>query len=147
MRKPIYVRCRDGALYRDPVLVFSEGFVCFPGLKPELVIWRSKTDPGLQVSVDRCLDRVFGPMCAKAPNLVEMGALNFNRRVVPGSKPWVYRDALTVPFSIFARIPRPLFHGGTERHAGRIRGPHELLSWPALRNDHEWIEIPDIPAE
>lgn len=113
IERPVYVRCRDGALYKNPLLIFKEGFATFvddngsPRL--DLVLW--VTDPPVrQLAV---AERIFGQVFFLRDNrVVERG--------VPFSKPVEYRQAEVVSLTLVRRIPRPKHHEGTERFVGRI---------------------------
>ena len=143
-----YVRGRDGALYKNPVISFPEGFVCFDESEPpELVLWlpstpHEKTPDG---DVARAvLDRVFrfpeGVGFATVPH----GGVACNGRsdrVIPGTDPLEFRPAIAFSFNLAGRIPRPVFHEGTERHASRL-GRAAVYDFPATAYDALQLDVP-----
>lgn len=133
-----YVRARDGALYKNPVLVFEEGFVCFSDREdPELVIWLSGDDLRPHCDPSELLSRRLGR--AAAPNSVVCRSRS--QRVVPDTDPWEWRPAIGYFFRVVARIPRPQIHSGTERYPRRC--PGRVLDWPQSPFDAAELEIPE----
>ncbi len=132
----IYVRCRDGALYENPVFVFPEGFICFSGNEPpELVLWVFRKAP-----CEAVLRRIFGmgPDTCSA-DLGSIGTAYPSMRVVPGSDPWEYQSAVAYYFELLCRIPRPTEYGGQERYRSRVKG--SVLDLPAHQLDALYLEI------
>lgn len=128
-----YVRARNGALYRNPLFLFDEGFVCFDHEEPpELVLWKPKqTDP---ITPADALEIVFGERVQDEPPewALIRGAVE-SERVVPFTNPPIFLPAIAYFFTLFARIPTPTDHAGVERYASRIRG--RVLDWPARASD------------
>jgi len=127
-----WVRCRDGGLYLNPLLVFPEGFVCFPAGQPELVLWA--VDMAGQPLTERfefgtVLRWLFGDDAAIQP--VEARS---EQRVFPGSEPYVFRPALVAPFELKGRIPQPQMHDGVARYP-RQCGGLPVLELPAQPRD------------
>ena len=137
-----YARCRDGALYKNPILVFPEGFICFDDLEPpELVLWMPKGSakvPPIEYAIET-LERVLGGMGFDRETVRRN---KLCQRVRPGTNPEVFTDAHSYLFTIAGRIPRPIFHDGTERHASRVRKCC-VYDWPATALDASHIEIPE----
>jgi len=133
-----YVRARDGALYKNPVLVFEEGFVCFSDHEdPELVVWRTGAKFALLEAAQELLSRRLGR--SAAPSSVVLHSRS--QRVVPDTEPWEWRPAISYFFQVVARIPRPQIHGGTARYPRRC--PGLVLDWPQSPYDVAEIEIPE----
>lgn len=150
-----YVRARDGALYKNPVLVFPEGFICFDETEePELVIWippGELTAEGGHEAVKTMADvlrRVFGEYShlpgGYGVDLMKMaGTATASERVVPGTEPFEFMQGLAVFFEVAHRIPRPTMHDGTERYASRVEGT--VYDWPADPLDASRLEMGEIP--
>lgn len=144
MSLPVYVRCRDGALYLNPILVFPEGFVCFDDTElPELVVWLDSSNLEAPPPVDVCelLRRLFGSY----PDLetacgAHVDSIKYHQRAerpVPESEE--FKPAIAYFFKVHARIPQPQVHEGTERYASRVAGA--VLDWPASPYDPTQIEF------
>ena len=137
-----YARCRNGTLYKNPILVFPEGFLCFDDTDPpELVLWMPKGSakvPAIEYAqgvLERVLGRAgFDPSSLSRHDLAE--------RVIPGSDPWVFAASHSYFLKLTRRIPRPMVHDGTERHASRLRGC-AIFEWDASAEDATSIEIPE----
>tara|TARA_R110000851_G_scaffold268071_2_gene420715 strand:+ start:41076 stop:41498 length:423 start_codon:yes stop_codon:yes gene_type:complete len=133
---PTYVRARDGAWYREPVLVFAEGFVCFDDEEPpELILWR--LGDGTFPDPVKVLRLVLGD---------EHGAFGLSTgkealRVVPGSEPPVFQPAAGHDFQLSRRIPVPTLDDGDERRLSRV-GPHHAIDLPAHPSDAHELHIP-----
>lgn len=143
---PTYVRARNGALYRNPVLVFEAGFVCFDDSEPpELVIWLERLEDvsfGL-LEARAVLERVFGirdgdKLLQIDVDLESIRGGSRAQRVVPGSDPWLFRPAKSFFFELAGRIPTPLLHEGTERYARRLGQAH-VIDPPARAFDARGI--------
>tara|TARA_R110000822_G_scaffold120633_3_gene254149 strand:- start:8677 stop:9084 length:408 start_codon:yes stop_codon:yes gene_type:complete len=129
---PTYVRARDGALYKSPVLIFPEGFVCFDDTDPpELVLWLPVLD----------VVEVMGRVLGRAANPGTLIATGESQRVLPLSEPWEFKPAAAWTFELTGRIPRPQKHDGTERYPSRCVGL--VLDLPPHQLDASEIEIPE----
>lgn len=132
--RPIYVRCRDGALYKNPLVVFREGFLTFVDdesfARADLVVWVAKP----VVIRKELVARLFG---------ATQFLMNDRRceRVVPFSKPHEYRAADVVSVVLTRRIPRPKHHEGTERYMGRLQKGSLLVELLADPRDAKEIEV------
>lgn len=140
-----WVRCRDGALYRNPRLVFPEGFVCFDEKDPpELVVWYDSDTSAAPLMEDAILRRVFRIGVSKYsadPNTLRRKRVSM--RVVPDTDPWRFAPAVSFFFDVTGRIPRPTLHDGTERHASRLKGAR-VIDFEPHPLDVLQIEIPDL---
>lgn len=144
-----YVRARNGALYRNPVLVFEAGFVCFDEEEPpELVVWLERLeDTSFGFAEARALlERVFGifdgdKLLQIDADLETIRGGSRAQRVVPGSEPWLFRPAKSFFFELSGRIPVPLLHEGEERHARRLGQAH-VIDPPAKSSDARGIQPP-----
>ena len=142
----VYVRARDGALYKDPLWVFPEGFICFDDTEPpELVLWLDlkMLEAASAADVDAILRRVFGfvsssELCSAVPGSAFLVARS--QRVIPGTDPPQLNPADSYFFEAVARPPRPTINDGTERHASRVKG--RVWDWPAGAYDASSLEIP-----
>lgn len=155
---PVAARCRDGALYLEPVWFFPEGFVCLDGEEPpELVLWLPEgahEETPAQHDPVAVLERVFGygpgSGFMRAPNGRELprcsafvdsvGYRGRALRVIPGTDPFELAPAISYRFEILSRPPRPTFHEGTERHASRVRGV--VFEWDIGPHDSRALDVP-----
>lgn len=154
----VAARCRDGALYLEPLWAFPEGFVVLDEAEPpELVLWlphdAHEGTAAIHSPVD-VLERVFGygpaggtmvasngRTCRRCSAYVDsLGYHGRASRVLPGSEPWEFAPAISYRFEILTRPPVPTFHEGTERHAGRVRGV--VHDWAATPYDASCLGIP-----
>lgn len=150
-----YVRARDGALYKNPVLVFPEGFICFDETeRPELVLWikpgeLSQEDAnGYAATAVEVLRRVFGEYSHLPGGYgVDLMTLSpeagIGDRVIPNTEPFQFAPAMSLFFEVSHRIPRPTMHDGTERYARQADGT--VYDWPADPLDVHRLEMPTPP--
>lgn len=158
MTDDVWVRARDGALYKNPLLVFDEGFICFdPEDNAEIVLWitEEEIDGPPKVNVVTVLQRVLGfgagvqmelpdgrilPLCSAFVDSV--GYRTRSRRVVPLTDPWEYANTISYHFKLILRIPRPLLHEGIERY---IRNTSGGTVWdpPVNQMDANALEMPE----
>lgn len=112
--KSIYVRARDGGLYKDPALSFREGFLHFlQDGTPELVVWLSCEETTMTPA--DILRRVLGSDDGWA---ITDGPKVNDARPVPGTSegsPNRTHAAAEWKLAITRRIPKPTLHDGTER--------------------------------
>lgn len=137
---PTYVRGRDGAWYRNPVLVFAEGFLCFDDEDPpELVLWLSdKHERGFPEPL-KTLELVLGV----PSGIHRIGPAKRSQRVVPGSEPFVFQPAAGFDLALTRRIPVPTMHEGSERRLTRLPpGGFAFLDFPPHPQDPHELEIP-----
>jgi len=141
----IYVRCRDGAFYKNPVLIFPEGFVVFDAQRQtEAVFWLESTkDLWPKRTVSEILYHVFDGNGVQLLGFDE--EVRRVERVVPLSNPMQFRPALCVWISVLLRIPRPQKHDGIERYASRCPKGSVILDLPAGPNDAKTIELEPPP--
>ena len=133
---PMYVKCRDGSWYREPVLVFAEGFVCFDDEDPpELVLWLR--DDGTHPDPMAVLEFVLG----ENHGVFDLGPPRKSQRVVPGSEPFAFVPAAGFSFMLMRRIPVPTMDEGNERRLSRV-GPCVNLDPPPHPNDPHELHIP-----
>lgn len=146
----VHVRCRDGALYRLPIWVFPEGFICFDDTEPpELVIWLPpQADPqptaeeGHQAA-RAILSRVFGFGASSEAHSAVVDSVapqGDAHRVVPGGG-MELAPARSFFFEVTGRPPRPTIAEGTERYPSRVSGT--VFDWPATPLDAKALEIPE----
>lgn len=131
--KPIYVRARDAAFYRNPVVVFPEGFLCFDEVEPpELVLWGElETIRSLSVTeVMVVLARRFGI----DHGVTRVGPTRLAQRPMPGLEPPLFQPAAGFYLDLHRRIPKPKFHDGSERRLTRA-GDHHAIDFPAHPRD------------
>lgn len=146
-----HVRARDGALYKNPVLVFPEGFVCFDDQEPpELVLWIDEASADARKVPDglnpvAVLERVFGVSSGAQLDAVpeSLRHHSFSLRIMPKTEPPDFRPAVSYFFELAGRIPRPTLHEGTARHASRVDG--RVTDAPAGAYDVHQLEIPELP--
>jgi hypothetical protein len=133
----LYVRCRDGALYRNPVLLFNEGYIGFGGGgKAELVIWSDMLD-GLHPK--EVLDRLLG---SDGWTITILTGGKGKRRV-PGGQDRRELDAIVRPFALDRRIPRPRLNEGSSRYTHRLeQGQGEVVDFPVDPRDASDAEHP-----
>jgi hypothetical protein len=131
-----WVRCRDGALYRDPQLVFDGGFVAFPRGEPELALWMRDAEgkpspiPLVEYDIAGILEQLFhGDGVLDLKTIAET-----QERQYPGSDPPVLFPALVIPFRMLGRIPQPQIHHGTARYNRQCYGG-QILELPASPRD------------
>ena len=117
----IYVRAQDGLWYKNPIVVFDEGYLHFPepGRTAELVVWAPPPRPVREV-VTRALGAGAGYVRARSCEHVE--------RPVPNAAPPHSRHAAAVyDFWPSRRIPVPSADEGCERYTGRLlRDSHTI---------------------
>lgn len=136
----VHVRARDGALYKNPLLVFEEGFLCFDDVeRPEIVLW---LPPG---ATDKTpvVSNVVEVLRARLGRAVDVDTVFYHSRslrVVPDTEPWQYRPAIAYFLDIVARIPRPTAHEGTERYPRNCSGL--IMDWSSAPQDANELEIP-----
>lgn len=108
----IFVRARDGALYRDPCIVFQDGFIAFDELgAPELVLWLQE---GL-LAPRAYLTSLLGQDAFEA-----VGEPRDEWRAQPTGKQDEFipaRLARVWKFILVRRLPRPTLYAGVERYA------------------------------
>jgi hypothetical protein len=134
---PVYVRCRDAAFYRDPILVISEGFVCFDDVEPpELVLWipQGRSEP--ELSPAAAMQRIFGNY--GFGRLAQKHKLS--ERAVPGVEPLVFAPAQSYLIEITRRIPRPQIHEGAVRRTSRV-GECHVIDFPPAPPDAYELEV------
>lgn len=153
---PVFVRARDGALYREPLWVFPEGFICFDESEPaELVLW-SGLPPALApeagpvqdaawlLAARVALRRVFGFGAADDACSAAVETLAFQgeaQRVIPGGVELA--PARSYFFEMAGhRPPRPTIAEGTERYASRAHGT--VFDWAPRGLDVTALEIPEV---
>jgi len=133
---PVYVRCCDGALYKDPLLVLPEGFAHFVGV-----------DHGLAEIVEWITDASAPPAYPEALAARLLGRCFFLKdhreaeRVVPYTKPFEYRPARIFAAKLVERIPRPTSHSGLQRYAGRCEPGARVFELPKSPNDSKRIQL------
>lgn len=114
-----WIRARDGLLYRDPLLVFDAGFVCFADDEPaELILWlREDAKSWTRPEAKAVLMRAFSGYSVRDRSL----SINIKRerRWIPGSDPPKFAPASSFWFDIDGRIPVPVIHRGMEKYIGR----------------------------
>lgn len=136
----IYVRCRDGALYKNPLLIFEEGFVLFEASKAtEAVLWLESTDAMWpRKDIIGVLSHVFG----ENGFALDIGQ-TFRRveRGVPLTNPVRFRPAICMVIAVKLRIPRPKKHEGSERYPGRCEKGARILDLPIGPFDAQSIEL------
>lgn len=137
----VYVRARDGALYRNPVIVIPEGFICFGGgERPEIVVWRVGDglcpEDGARVLLHRTLS-IWGVATQSMTSKPEL------ERIRPGSEPEVWTPANSYLFDLSMRIPIPSMHDGIERYAGRLHESEELIDMPSHSLDVDLMNVPE----
>lgn len=142
-QESVWVRARNGALYKDPVLAFPEGFICFdPVEKPELVIWLPLEEPEAPppCNIVDVLYRVLGGNDV-SPTFIAGSLLHTQhaQRSFPGSDPPAWAPARAYSFTITRRIPTPTDHGGEERYPRRCAGA--VIDFPANVCDVHELEI------
>lgn len=153
----VFVRARDGALYREPIWVFAEGFICFDEDEPpELVLWidPAEEEPPLAalltlsgkrlVAAHTVLRRVFGfgpAGDACSADVDSLAPQSDAQRVFPGSDPPDLKPARSFFFEVVGRPPRPTLDDGTERYPRRAGGT--VFDWPATALDAKALEIPE----
>lgn len=129
----VYVRARDGALYKNPLLVLREGFAQFQvqdhGLA-ELVEWI--TDP--PASAQALAERIFG-------RCFFLNATRQAERVVPFTKPFEYKPARIHVVQVVERIPRPTSSDGVSRYASRLPAGARVLEFPAGTEDAKRVVL------
>ncbi len=151
---PIYVRARNGSLYKNPVFLFPEGFICCSDReRMEISIWCSDEvvlGAPPDISAVDVLRRVFGISRDGIPGgngcAAVLDSVTYKSRgmsVVPGTDPWEFRAAISYRFEIDKRTPKPTMHEGEERYASRIRSSTVI---DPLANQYDAIQI-DIPKE
>lgn len=116
-RVATWVRARDLAVYKNPVVTFPEGHVEFRAGAALLVLWEPVGASPMAV-----LDRVIGhggwgpgPDTPRTEHVA-----------VPGLPAPSYSPAFVYPFHLGRRIPAPTHSDGFERYPSRIRGAHVL---------------------
>ena len=128
---PTWVRARDGALYKNPMLEFKGGFICFDDSEPpEIVLWKPARD------VRAVLRDVLGP-----EGWYVMSRGRSSERVVPRTKPWEFKAATAFFFHLGRRIPRPTQHEGTARYSNRI-GECCIFDPPSHPRDAYELNLP-----
>ena len=134
-----YVRARNGALYKNPIFAFDEGFVCFDDEEPpELVLWKPKE--GDPITPAAALELVLGARVdGEPPEWRLVRGARESQRVVPFTSPPQFLPAIAYFFELFARVPTPTFHEGEERYASRIRG--HVLDFSARASDPNRLEV------
>lgn len=133
--RAIYVRCRDGAYYKNPMVVFREGFLTFVDdhgfARADLVLWVVAPPVVAREVAARVLGDGIGFM--RNTRRVE--------RVVPFTKPWEYRQADVTSVVLERRIPRPKHHEGMERYVGRLTRGALLVELVSNPLDAKEIEV------
>jgi hypothetical protein len=135
-----FVRARDGALYKNPVVVFDEGFIVFDVQTPaELVLWVPAQDSAANLTRARdaaqlVLDRVIGP-----GHWGNIDGPRYHVRAVPTQSrpdmtPQVSKPAAEFFFMGTRRIPRPKIHDGIVKHASRLDGV-VVIDYPSDPHD------------
>ncbi len=132
----VYVRCCDGALYKDPLLVLPHGFAQFSGCAigcAEIVEWVADAfaPPARPESLAA---RLLG-------RCVFWGEFRKAERVVPYTKPFEYRPAHIFTVTCTQRIPRPTTHSGTQRYAGRCEPDARVFEFPKDVDDAKRIRL------
>lgn len=132
----VYVRARDGGLYKDPAFAFEEGFFHFlEDGSPELVIW-IPAPKGLTPA--EVLSREFG---SDGWTFTGPPVVNENRPIpgVPTGAPKETHAAAEWKIKITRRIPIPQVHDGTVR---KTRVKREIVvDLPADPRDMEDVPI------
>jgi hypothetical protein len=134
---PVYVRARDAGFYRNPVVDFPEGFLCFDDESPpELVLWLDEagTCPEPLAVLKRRLGPAHGAFGIRAPK----GA----QRVVPGTNPPMFKPAAGFEIQLNRRIPQPRVHEGVERRTSRC-GPCFVIDFPVHAMDAHELDVLD----
>lgn len=133
---PVWVRARDGALYKDPMIVFPEGFVRFNEEGSALLtVWLEKVPkPGEPLDEKELhhsiLPRAFGSTCPDvAYGVREYIFLAVGKTKIPQTDPEQEAPSATYRLNLSKRIPRPEVHGGTARYPSRV-GPGTVRDFP-----------------
>jgi hypothetical protein len=121
-RASVYVRAVDGRFYKDPIVVFTEGFVCFDDDDPpELVLWTP-----LRRGPDEVLEKLFGGRAHLGRYVGDADRYEPLRgRVTLASK---MRPASSWFFMLRVRIPATEYHGGVD--VGAPRGAGAVYDFP-----------------
>lgn len=133
---PVFVRARDGALYKNPLLVLAEGWVHFVGCNTrlgELVEWI--TDPAAPAQYPEALAARLVGRCAF------LRGHRTAERVVPFSKPAEFRAARIFTVQLLERIPRPTSNEGVERYASRCPAGAQVYEFPHEPGDAKRIQL------
>lgn len=137
----VYVQARDGAFYRNPLIVFPEGFIRFDDAgRPEIVMWADDSKAVLDAieKLGDVLVRLFG---VDGIALSFAGDVSQGERTIPGSDPPHTRGAVGIFFGpLRRRIPRPTLHEGSERYESRCKGV--VVAMPRHQRDAYDYELP-----
>lgn len=137
-KRDVWVRARDGALYKNPHFFLDGGFIRFdPDSGAELVLWLPRTPEGEPWPVELEVPKELNP--AQAVRAIfgsfptESGAFGADLRSIelqgvrlvtlPGANPPSQDVAAVYSFKVTGRIPRPQLHGGFARYASRLPEP------------------------
>lgn len=137
MEAPYCYRARDGAFYRDPVVVLPEGFLRMNGGMYELVLWADEDPVKAIGEVPRILARIRGHA---DPKIDWLGEVSMRGRPVPRSPIEHARYAFGIHFTIGRRFPVPSFHDGCERYASRLKGC-VITDWASTPRDAYELRI------
>lgn len=132
---PVYVRCRDAGFYRDPVLIFREGYVVFDDeTPPELVLWCDAE--GVHPDPVEILARRLGPN----HGAVVIGEPRRSDRAHPGTDPPAFLPAVGLDLQLGRRIPHPSMHEGSVRRTSRV-GECHVIDLPPHWKDPSELEL------
>ena len=129
---PVYVRARDAAFYRNPLVDFPEGFLCFDDVEPpELVLWLDEQQQvGGQAIALPVVFAILAKRLGPEHGVKRIGPARLAQRVVPGTEPPLFRPAVGFHLELTRRIPQPRLHEGSERRTSRS-GNCFVLDLPA----------------
>jgi len=117
MGDSIYVLSQNGMHYRNPVLMFREGLIHFPGLieTAEILLWEP-----CEISPRLVLDQVLGADGWDA--LLKAHRLNEEIEIPGPDQPPRRARVRGYYFNCKAPIPAPLYSDGFEKYASRLKG-------------------------
>lgn len=139
---PVYVRARDAAFYRNPIVDFPEGFVCFDDVEPpELVLWIDELQQidGQMIALP-VVFAILSKRLGSVHGVKRVGPGRLAQRVQPGTEPPLFRPAVAFHLELARRIPQPRLHEGSERRTSRV-GNCFVLDLPAHPGDPDELTV------
>jgi len=144
--RPVYVRARDASFYRNPLVAFAEGFLCFDEKEqPELVLWLDEHHllQGQAIAPPVVL-AIVAKRFGVEHGVSRVSTARIAERVVPGTEPHLFQPAAAFHVDIQRRIPQPKFHEGAERRTSRV-GDCFVIDLPAHSNDAHELAVSESP--